>query len=95
MDELEYLHRFSIAEQLAMESTKIEVKYPNTDKYTTSQWFAALASEFGEVASNINEQEKEDSKYEDDALQENLEYELLQMIALSLMWLRRLRGEQK
>lgn len=89
MDKLQYLHNFSIEEQLEMEIAKINSKYKYVQDYTDLRWLAVLTEEVGEVAKNINTARKiECNKIN---TQENLEYELLQVMAVCKIWLEILR----
>ena len=88
MDKLTYLHDFSIVEQLELEEIKAKAKYGDID-LSNDRWFIILSEEFGEVAKNMNYQKKKG--HCSIKTQENLEYELLQVMATCKMWLDKLR----
>jgi len=88
MDKVEYLHQFKIEEQIEMETQKILAKY-DISNYDNKDFFIVVAEEFGEIASNINHQNK--IGIMNNNTQENLEYELLQLITISKLWLNKLR----
>lgn len=60
--------------------------------HPNSRWFIILSEEFGEVARNINIQQRKGHCSRE--AQENLEYELLQVMATCKMWLEKLRKEE-
>lgn len=75
------------------ERIKQEVKW-GIQKHSVLKWLSILTEEVGEIAQNCNEQTPANgmSMYSNEALEENLIYELEQVMAVSLAWLEYIKG---
>ena len=76
---------------VATERIKQNAKW-GEQNHDSLKWFAILAEEFGEVANAINEEFPTiKSQYSQEAIEDNLEYELIQVAAVAVAWVECIR----
>lgn len=87
-ESLEELRRISPYNLIKMERIKQEAKF-GIQNHDDFRWLAILGEEFGEVSKAVCEQLQDN--YTADALEENLETELIQVAAVCVSWVECMR----
>jgi NTP pyrophosphatase (non-canonical NTP hydrolase) len=89
------LRDFSPIGCVKVERIKQDVKW-GEQNHSDLKWLSILGEEFGEVAKAVTEDNPAKERlYTHEALQDNLEYELIQVAAVCVAWVECIRRNEK
>ena len=92
IESLKQLRRFSPYQLIQMERIQQEAKF-GIQNHDDFRWLAILGEEFGEVSKAVCEQLQDN--YTAEALEENLEIELIQVAAVCVAWVECIRRRKQ